>query len=571
MSFIQKPGQLILTPQEAEIHFRLENDHEFFARHIQQIDPKDLNEISPDVQAKFDALIGEDSIAGLVPLIFHPGQHNLHMRIEEMKKRVGYVRLVIVKPRQVGWSTILLARAHWLATKQKGLKIQILSHTSDSTRKFLRRLKKMCLACPSTIMPGKMVDNAKEIMWQNGACATLATAGTPDAIRSDSFHYGLASEEPMYEDGPSVMASFLPALSNGPGSEGYREGTSKGKGTPWHQLVQQCQAGEGRWELFFDPWFNHPKYAITPPPDWRPDDEEEQVRKLYRGTTLTDAQLYWRHLQIIDLRAKWLFKQEFPGTVEESFQAAEDTLLNPDAVERALRNFGQEADNYAPLICGIDVARGEHTERKSDRTVLFFRQGNVNPFVDIYNKMDDMRLAGILANYLQNGLFGKPISMMFIDYTIGEGIRSRLNELGFGSKVHCVNPGESPFNPKYLNKRAEMAIEGLQKWLGDTGEHVALYNPPEQGGKMGNDISSDLLAVPGFKIQDSSAKIKLEAKDVIKKLYGKSTDIFDAATYTFAEPVYGERPAELQKLAKNHMSHLKPNKVMRVMDDFDRE
>jgi hypothetical protein len=540
-----------ISKEELEVAQRLLYDYQFFARHIQKIEPKDLDEVDLDVKRGIQALVDEDSTAGLIPFIFRPGQLKLHYFVEEMKLRRGKVRAALVKPRQVGWSTYIQGRAHWLATKIPGFKVFIVSHTADSTRKFLRRARKMCAASPPTVTPGRPVDNSKEIVFANGSSYGIATAGSPDAVRSDAFHFSHNSEEPYWPDAETTIAAIIPALSDGPGSEAFRESTSRGKGTPWHNFILETIAGENEWELFFDAWFNDPRYRMPAPEGWTPDEEAREAQALYK---LDMDQLYWRAMKIKTLRALWRFKQEFPGTVEESFQSSENTLYDADAIYRARKNT-IEPDIYAPLIMGVDPAR------TGDRTVIAFRQGRVFHEVIIYQKMDDMQLAGIIANYLQNGFANKRVARCFIDYAIGEGPASRLRELGFSSRVTTVNFGEGASEERYQNKRIEMAMD-FRDWLGD-GKDVSI---PDS-----DDVSSDLLAIPDFIETTGSEKLKLPPKKEIKKLYGKSPDIFDAMILTFAYPVPAEKVAELQQFARHNLSHLKPTELSSIMRDFEQD
>lgn len=553
-----------LTGGQFEIHQRLTSDHEFFARHIQKIEPKDI-EFDDDDQAQFDTLWREDSVAGLVPLVFRPGQMKLHMFVTEMKKRRGLVKAALVKPRQVGWSTIIQARIHWLCSKTKGLKCQIISHNSGSTGKFLRRIRKMCAAAPPTITPGRPLDNSKEIGFSNGAYIGIATAGSPDAVRSDSAHVLHASEETSWDKEMEVWASLMPAMSFAHGSESYRETTSKGRNTPWHNFIRESQAAQAAgfpdWEVFFDPYFNDPRYQTLPPPGWEPDDEAwEHARQHLKHLTEPQARarLYWRHLMIKQLRAKWLFKQEFPSSIDESFQSSEDTLYSPDAVYRAQENGKKNAipiDSMAPLIMGVDPAR------TGDRTAICFRQGNVIREVMTWAKMDDMRLVGIIAKFLSEGYNKTPVKKCFIDYAIGEGPASRLRELGFFLQIQAVHFGGSSSEPRYANKRTEMYMD-MRDWFGDTGEHVSI---PDRGSLIG-----DLLAIPDFTQSTGSEKIKLPPKDVIKKQYGMSPDEADACVLTFAYPVAAERVAELQRFARENLSHVRPDSIASMLNDFDR-
>jgi hypothetical protein len=259
-------------------------------------------------------------------------------------------------------------------------------------------------------------------------------------------------------------------------------------------------------------------------------------------------------MQIKDLRALWMFKQEFPATIDESFQSSADTLYNPDAITRARKNDGKIAlDPYAPLIMGVDPAR------TGDRTVIAFRQGNVIRKVLTWPKMDDMRLVGIIAQYLSKGFEGKAVAKCFMDYAIGEGVASRLRELGYFKEVCIVDFGEAATEDRFLNKRIEMYMD-LKDWIGDTGEWVSI---PDN-----DDVASDLLAIPDFMQSTGSEKLKLPPKDQIKKDYGKSPDIADAIVLTFAYPVAAERVAELQQFAKQNLAHLPVSELGSVLRDF---
>lgn len=552
-----------LTPEQAHLHERLVNDYEFFARQIQKIEPKDLTEADESVLAQYDALHGEDSIAGMVPLVFHPGQQKLIQFADAMMREVGIIRLALVKPRQVGWSTVIQGRAHWRATKTPGMKIHIVSHTNDSTRKFLRRAKKMCLATPATITPGNLIDNSKELVFQNGASYSIATAGSPDAVRSDSCHFLHASEEAFWENAEANTAAIIPALSRGYGSEGYRESSSCGKGTPWHKFILETLAGENLWRVFFDAWFNHPKYRMTPPPGWEPNDEAKEAAAMFN---LDMAQLYWRAMMIKDLRALWMFKQEFPGTIHESFQAPANSLINADAVNRASSNYGKIYWNErTPLIMGCDPGRN------GDRTVIAFRQGNVLRKVLVWPKMTDDRLSGIIAGFLAKGFEGEPVAKLFIDYAIGEGIAAHMRGLHYYEKVCVVNFGGESSDPRYLNKRAEMYMD-MRDWFGDTGEHVVIprsdVNTVREPEASSDDIIGDLLATPDFVQVPGTDKIKMVPKEEIRKKHGRSPDIADAIALTFAYPVYGERTAEIQKLVQEDMAHLSTSELSSILSDF---
>jgi hypothetical protein len=167
-------------------------------------------------------------------------------------------------------------------------------------------------------------------------------------------------------------------------------------------------------------------------------------------------------------------------------------------------------------ILGVDVARfGD------DRSVVIKRQGLASYEPQVYDTIDNMTLAGMVAQTVNEW---SP-DAVFIDAGRGEGVIDRLRQLGYS--VSEVNFGGKALNPMYHNKRAEM-WDSMKIWLDD-------------GGSLPNnvDLKTD-LCVPTYKF-DSSNRIQLESKDDIKKRGGRSPDLGDALALTFAYPVAAKK------------------------------
>jgi hypothetical protein len=195
--------------------------------------------------------------------------------------------------------------------------------------------------------------------------------------------------------------------------------------------------------------------------------------------------------------------------------AGDDQLLSLTDVETAARREYQPGSNdYAPRILGVDPARfGD------DRSVILPRQGLVALKPLVYRGIDNMTLAGHVGNQIE---VWKP-DAVFIDSGAGAGVIDRLRQLGHD--VIEVNFGGKAFDPRYLNKRAEMWFE-MADWV-------------RGGGCIPNEDSLKLeLATPTYKY-DAANRIQLESKDEIKKRLpdAGSPDIADALALTFAHPV----------------------------------
>ena len=200
------------------------------------------------------------------------------------------------------------------------------------------------------------------------------------------------------------------------------------------------------------------------------------------------------------------------------FSASMDNaLITIDKVTDAAAKKMTERDVVGSArILGVDVAR-----YGSDRSVIQKRQGLVAHEPKIFNDIDNMTLAGMVAQEVNEW---EPDAVC-IDAGRGEGVIDRLRQLGYF--ITEVNFGGKPLSPTYNNKRSEM-WDNIRIWLDDGG---ALPNH--------TDLKTD-LCVPLYKF-DSGNRLQLESKDDIKKRGGRSPDLGDALALTFSYPVAAKK------------------------------
>ena len=200
------------------------------------------------------------------------------------------------------------------------------------------------------------------------------------------------------------------------------------------------------------------------------------------------------------------------------FSASMDNaLITIDKVSDAAAKKMTDADiTGSARILGVDVARFG-----SDRSVIQKRQGLAAFEPKIFDDIDNMTLAGMVAQTINDW---QP-DAVFIDSGRGEGVIDRLRQLGYF--VTEVNFGGKALNPTYNNKRSEM-WDNIRIWLDDGG---ALPN--------NTDLKTD-LCVPLYKF-DNSNRMQLESKDDIKKRGGRSPDLGDALALTFSYPVAAKK------------------------------
>ncbi len=489
----------------------------------------------------------------LEPLIFNESQLRLHRFVEEQKRETGMVRVVVPKGRKQGVSTYTAARFFHQAIFNPTKEVFILSHHSSTTGVLFSIVNNYYSHLPDLFQPKLVKNNNKQLQFANGSQYTVATAGEGEIGRGATPHYLHCSEMASYTHTDQLQTGIMKAVANSPGTEIIIESTGKGVGNMFHGYAMNGLEAKGRYRTFFLPWYIHEANVTPLEFNFALDQEEQELVRTYK---LTNEQIQFRRNEIREFSmggvdGTWKFKQEFPATISEAFQTSGDSFFDPATIAAARTAILLDADK--PLILGVDPARS------GDRTVIAHRRGRHLLKLEIYNEMDEMRLAGILAQHAQKD---KTLGGIFIDTAHGYGTIDRLRELGFGRLVTGVSFAEKPVRPEiFRNKRSEM-YHTCREWLEDGSVRL-----PDS-----DDMELDLLAIPSA-IEDSSGRLLLVPKDDIKKNYGKSPDIADAIALTFAYPVRNPNVDLSQQRAynKNSTSAEKMGGLSSpVMDSFNR-
>lgn len=505
-----------MTQRERAIRQRLRTDFEFYAAKCLKIITK------KDEMGRSD----------MRPFEFNSAQKIIHREIERMKAETGYVRVVILKGRQQGCSTYTEGRFYWKTTMNEGEKTFILTHSDQATTNLFDMAKRYHDNVPPQVQPHVSKSNAQQMVLDRlSSSYQVATAGSKGAGRSATLSNVHGSEVAFWEHGSEHLAGLLQAVPLAPGTEVVLESTARGLGGVFHSQWQMAVSGQSDFRAIFIPWFIQEEYRRTPPADFELDGNEESVppgeltEVEYAAAFKCDmGQMFWRRRKISELgggeEGFFLFKQEYPATPDEAFQAGSlNSLLTRRSVLKARKsNMATEGR----LIIGVDPA-GDGDN--SDRTVIIRRRTRRLFGVEPYTKLNTMQVAARIHRIIKEE---KPYRV-FIDVGgIGKGIVDRLNELdGTAGIVVPVNFGESAMDPvTYVNRKAEMAWT-MKEWLEDPGG----ANIPDDDA-----VQADFLATPPDD-PDSNQRKRLKPKPWVKKRYGKSPDIFDAACLTFAEPI----------------------------------
>jgi hypothetical protein len=475
---------------------------------------------------------------GIIAFSFNMVQDYIDYRAKDQIKRTGRVRMIVVKARQQGCSEYVCGRGFWKAIFDPATSVYILSHEDKSVAKLFDKVDRYCRFAKDyaqALVPEETTANKYQKKFKNESNYTVGTAGSDNTGRSDTNKFGHLSEPAHYSNDAGIKSGLLQTISNKPGTEIWWESTANGLNW-FHQFCEKANKGLNGYEVIFCPWFWSDKYTEPVPPNFKRTKEEsdlsaiatiwDNVSKQIVMHPLTDGKLQWRRLKIEELGEK-LFKQEYPATYAEAFQATGDSFIDNAVVEKARKSDFEET--YGANILGVDPAH------KSDRMVLLLRKGG--QVVDFWTRdtrkepIDDQQQKEWVAKIIDE----YDIDRCEIDIGAGYGLISKLRDSGYQDVVNEVDFGESPDDPQFLNKRAEM-FHRVRDWF--NGKRIRI---PDS-----DDLATDIAAIPEPQPTDTG-RLKFKSKQDIKKDYGLSPDIFDALALTFAERV---RPKEA-RLASN--------------------
>ena len=291
----------------------------------------------------------------LTRLRFKPAQVELYETMKREHEAGRPVRIVILKARQLGFSTLIEAVFFQDAATRPLVRTMIVAHEEEATSNLFRMNKLFYDQLPTALRPMRKNSNAQEIVFENptkdaadkernpGLMSSIrcVTAGGGEVGRSYTLTNVHASEAAFWPHMNETLDSLLQAVPDDPDTAVVIETTPNGFNsfkTFWDDAV----AGKNGFLPVFFPWFKEPEYRreVAPETEWTED--EERMREAYG---LDDEQLAWRRWCIANnLRGDAeKFKQEYPSCPEEAFLTSGNPFFDNEKVLLRLQSVPEPA------------------------------------------------------------------------------------------------------------------------------------------------------------------------------------------------------------------------------------
>ncbi len=278
----------------------------------------------------------------LVPLEPNNGQRMLN-DVMVRQRAAGYpVRIILLKPRQVGWSTWSEAEGFYEINISPNRTALCVSADADSTSLVFNMTKIFQAEMPPELRRPTIASNRYEIAYTAPFRSRFLTqtAGKDVLGRGGTTHFFHGSETAYWPKAKESLASVLQMVSSTVDTTVILESTANGVGGAFYDMFWQAverqknaKSYQGYLPIFF-PWFKFSEYQmpLRGKSLGNLDDTERDIKKVY---DLTDEQIFWRRLKLEELNGDdAMFRQEYPANPLESFT----TSGNPVFSEVVIRN-----------------------------------------------------------------------------------------------------------------------------------------------------------------------------------------------------------------------------------------
>lgn len=298
--------------QQKEVLLRARASFEWFCRALWKIKDKDGNVVS------FEP---------------NPPQLRLIRLLVEKGANGRQVKCLILKARQMGFSTVCQAYLAWRAFCFKGQSGLTVAHLEEPSSELFGKIEFGWERLPDWFRPerdGKTRGKRLQLGQQHDkALLYVDHAKNKAAGRSQTFQNAHLSEVAFWDDARTIFTSMTPTLERAKAIFG--ESTANGLGGHFYDLWQGAEHGEGHpdwngWHAFFAPWFEMPEYQRERYSIDRPLSGEE--REYQRQFGLSDEQMLWRR-DMIATMGEEDFRQEYPSTAQEAFLTSGSPFFTP--------------------------------------------------------------------------------------------------------------------------------------------------------------------------------------------------------------------------------------------------
>lgn len=294
-----------------------------------------------------------DKSGSLIDFKLNEPQQRLYDVIKEQKKLGKPVRIIILKARQMGFSTLTESILFKETITKFNINTGIITHQDEATTNLFNMSKLMYECLPTEMQPSRKSCNAKDLIFDNDTGTGLKskircmTAGGQGVGRSYTFNNLHISELAFWPgDKKATMTGLLQAVPNLPNTMIIIESTANGF-EYFKEVWDKAVRGENDFIPLFVGWNELKEYQMK----YNGFDLTDYEKQLQETYNLTLDQLTWRRWCIKNNCGgdEEQFKQEYPINPLEAFISTGTCFFNKEIIINRINQI----ENKKPLKQGF--------------------------------------------------------------------------------------------------------------------------------------------------------------------------------------------------------------------------
>lgn len=334
----------------------------------------------------------KDKKSNIIDFKLNVAQIRLYQLIAKMKAEGRPVRIIILKARQMGFSTLTEGMIYYKTATQKNVNSLIITHKDEATTNLFNMSK--LFQDHNPVRPMMRNSNAKELLFDNpsrneaerkkrpglNSKIKCTTAGGKGVGRSDTFQNIHASELAFWPgDALETLIGLLQSVPALPGTMVVIESTAFGFNV-FKRLWDDAVAGLSDFIPFFAAWHEMDEYRMP----YHGETLTEEEKEIKEAFDLDNEQIMWRRWCISNNCGGDIdkFHQEYPATPEEAFIATGTCVFNSRAIILRIRMLQEEEQpkqgrfHFAENRLGLDhiILKERRFEESSRGEILIFKE-----------------------------------------------------------------------------------------------------------------------------------------------------------------------------------------------------
>lgn len=296
-----------------------------------------------------------DKMSGrLIPFVLNRPQRRLLGEMEQQRLEGQPVRIILLKARQWGGSTLVQVYIAWLQlVVNKGKNSIIVGHKRNSSFAIKQMLRTILQNYPKEFLDDeqdfklKNVPDCKDIQEISGReCSICLTSSySPDSARGLNLSYAHLSEVAFWNsnrniDPNDIIRTVTGTIPQADNTIIVLESTANGTNSFFYNEWQRAKEGKSSFKPVFVSWHEIEIYQKDLDGNFDFDDCDEYEQELWNnGCTL--EHIYWYHEKRKDFSEHNLMKAEFPSDDKEAFENSMEFVFSQHEQEQIVENVGE--------------------------------------------------------------------------------------------------------------------------------------------------------------------------------------------------------------------------------------